>query len=222
MASGKGSEGRGSEETPATGRVVVVDEIRSGRAQRVCPQTGVYEMALITLDPTGGPFDSTTTAAIAPRPVSLAGQTLGIIANGLGGSEMMFDALAEALVESDGVAGVVKVVKPSVSVPPYPEQWTNITQNATVAVTGFGGCGSCSTRSMRDALDLEAAGIPSVCIVHTQLIPAVRAMARLVGCPDYPIVTVDYPHSTTAYWSKDEAHALAAEIVEAVRERLTR
>ena len=84
------------------------------------------------------------------------------------------------------MSNVVKVVKASVAVPPYPEEWDRFIASATVAVTGLGGCGSCSTRSMRDALDLEAAGIPAVCIVHTALIPAVRAMARPRGMSRLP------------------------------------
>ena len=65
----------------------------------------------------------------------------------------MFDALADQLSKWDDLAGSVKVVKPSVAVAPWPAEWAEITEHATVAVTGFGGCGSCSTRSMRDALD---------------------------------------------------------------------
>src|SRR3954468_17843493 len=123
-------------------------------------------MKLVTLDPTTAPPGESTTFTMAPRPGSLAGQTLGIVANGLGRSELMFDALAEQLTKWDDLGGSWKVVKPSVAVPPWPDQWDAITAGATVAVTGFGGCGSCSTRSMRDPLDLEAAGIPAVCIVH--------------------------------------------------------
>jgi hypothetical protein len=174
---------------------------------------------IITLDPTDE--SASEGFALAPRPATLAGQTLGVIANGLGRSELFFDALAEQLTKWDDLAGTVKVVKPSVAVPPWPEQWERVTAGATVAVTGFGGCGSCSTRSMRDALDLEAAGIPAVCVVHTALVPAVRALARLVGVPDYPIVEVGYPLNPTAMWSIDEANELAGQVIDAVRERLT-
>jgi hypothetical protein len=182
---------------------------------------GVDSMALAILDPTNGAIDGAGGFLTASRPVNLDGQTFGIMANGLGDSEIMFDALYARLAETEGVSNVVKVVKASVAVPPYPEEWDRFIASATVAVTGLGGCGSCSTRSMRDALDLEAAGIPAVCIVHTALIPAVRAMARLVGCPDYPIVTIDYPHNPTGVWTKEEAVALASEIAPAVRARLT-
>ena len=134
-------------------------------------------MTVLALDPTTGGVDVGAHLALAPRPKSLEGQVLGIVANGLGISEVMFDRLGELLRESDGLAGVVKVVKPSVAVPPWPEQWAEIIEHATVAVTGFGGCGSCSTRSIRDALDLEAIGIPSVCVGHT----AAAARGRSAG-----------------------------------------
>jgi hypothetical protein len=182
---------------------------------------GVDLMAIAILDPTNGSIDGASGFVTAPRPATLGGQTFGIMANGLGDSEIMFDALYATFAEVDGVSNVVKVVKASVAVPPYPEEWDRFIASATVAVTGLGGCGSCSTRSMRDALDLEAAGIPAVCIVHTALVPAVRAMARLVGCPDYPIVTIDYPHNPTGVWTKEEALALASEMAPAVRQRLT-
>jgi hypothetical protein len=43
-------------------------------------------MPLITLDPTDE--GTSTGLALAPRPASLQGQTLGIVANGLGLSEL--------------------------------------------------------------------------------------------------------------------------------------
>jgi len=179
-------------------------------------------MPLITLDPTNGPLGSDAASfEMAGRPLTLAGHTLGIIANGLGQSEVMFDALADQLSKWDDLAGSVKVVKPSVAVAPWPAQWAEITEHATVAVTGFGGCGSCSTRSMRDALDLEAAGIPAVCLVHTALVPAVRALRSLMGAPDYPFVIVDYPYNPTGNWTVDECNALATQVLDGVRLRLT-
>src|SRR5439155_14307397 len=153
-------------------------------------------MPLVTLDPTSVQAGSTFT--MAPRPATLKGQTLGIVANGLGRSEIMFDALAEQLAKWDDLSGAVKVVKPSVAVPPWPEQWDTITAQATVAVTGFGGCGSCSTRSMRDARDLEVAGIPAVCLVHVAVVPSVHDLWRLVVSSFYPIFVVDIPSQPTA------------------------
>jgi hypothetical protein len=179
-----------------------------------------HVVTVFTLDPRSTVAPSQGSGKLAPRPISLRGQTLGIIANGLGDSEIMFDRLADILEESHGLAGRVKVVKASVAVPPYPEQWLEVTDHATVAVTGFGGCGSCSTRSIRDALDLEAAGIPAVCVVHDALVPAVRALAQFLGAADYPVVTIGYPHDPTGHWTKEEAIKIAELVARGVGQRL--
>jgi hypothetical protein len=181
-------------------------------------------MTVTTLDPTcSGPAPGDTPAAprleLAPRPESLDGRTVGILMNRLADCELMFDALYEELRQRDDVAGVIKVNKDSQSVPPTPEQWATIEQ-ADVVITGFGGCGSCSTRSMRDALDLEAKGIPAVSVVHTALVPAVKVIAEIVGRPDYPMVIVDYPHQPVAVWPKDEAEEIARKVADEVRQRL--
>jgi hypothetical protein len=177
-----------------------------------------HDVPVETMDPRSPVRESLGVMAV--RPSSLRGLTVGGIANGLGDSELVFDRLLDLLTETDGVADTLLVVKRSVAVPPSAEQWARLTDRASVAITGFGGCGSCSTRSMRDALELEAIGIPAVCIVHEALVPAVRALARYVGAPGYPIVTVGYPHDPTGHWTKDEAGALADSVVDAVRELL--
>lgn len=94
---------------------------------------------IIGLDPTSGPLDRSPDKGMAPRPDSLDGATIAFVANGLGrGSELM-DALYEELMTDLALAGRVKVVKSSVSIPPEPEDWARILSEATVAVTGFGG-----------------------------------------------------------------------------------
>jgi hypothetical protein len=175
-----------------------------------------------TLDPRTDTRPLWSTGPLAPRPATLQGQRLGLVCNGLFDCEMLFDHLGTVLEEREGTTVGIKVVKASVSVPPTPDQWLAMTDQATVAVTGFGGCGSCSTRSLRDALDLEAVGVPAVCIVHEALVPAVQALARYLGAPGYPVVTVGYPHDPTAHWTKQEAQLVAEQIAPAVRDRLTR
>jgi ApbE superfamily uncharacterized protein (UPF0280 family) len=96
-------------------------------------------MAIIGLDPTSGPIGGPDTKALAPRPRSLSGQVLGLVCNGLGRGEEVLEAVARNLQETDDLAGVIKVVKGSVSIPPYPDDWSRLTEGATVAITGFGG-----------------------------------------------------------------------------------
>ena len=96
-------------------------------------------MSIVALDPTGGPLDGSTERRLAPRPASLAGARLGLVVNGLGYSERFLDTLADELTALCDLAGVEKVVKSSVSVPPDPGDWSRLTEGATVAITGFGG-----------------------------------------------------------------------------------
>jgi len=95
-------------------------------------------MTITALDPTSGPVDGDG-KSLAPRPHSLNGQVLGLVCNGLGRGEEMLEAVARNLQATDELAGVIKVVKGSVSIPPYPGDWSRLTEGATVAITGFGG-----------------------------------------------------------------------------------
>jgi hypothetical protein len=74
---------------------------------------------------------------------------------------------------------------------------------------------------LRDAVELEWAGIPSVAIIHESMAGTARAMARVSAMPDYPFVTVDYPHVPLAVWTPDEIRAIARDVVAAVIERIT-
>jgi hypothetical protein len=94
--------------------------------------------AVVGLDPTSGPLP-TKEATIRPRPPSLDGAVIGLVANGLGQSEPFLRALYGQLSDVASVAGAVPVLKGSVSVPPDPGDWDRLTSEATVAITGFGG-----------------------------------------------------------------------------------
>jgi hypothetical protein len=96
-------------------------------------------MSLVGLDPTIGPIPDGGTKKLAPRPTSLTGQVVGVVANGLGMGEIFLDALVDELNQTDELAGSVRVLKGSVSIPPYPADWKRLTEGATVAITGFGG-----------------------------------------------------------------------------------
>jgi hypothetical protein len=74
---------------------------------------------------------------------------------------------------------------------------------------------------LRDAIELEWAGIPSAAIIHKAVEGSARAMARLSGVPDFEFVLIDYPAIPTAIWSKEEIRDLAREVAPKVRARLT-
>jgi hypothetical protein len=94
---------------------------------------------IIGLDPTSGPIGGDGSRRLAPRPATLGGHVVGLVANGLGVGEDMLLALYEELANNDDLLGSVRVRKGSVSIPPDPDDWKRLTEGATVAITGFGG-----------------------------------------------------------------------------------
>ena len=99
----------------------------------------VTHSPIVGLDPTSGPLKLPEGRPARRRLVSLDGAVVGLVANGLGQSEAFMQALYEELGGIAELAGAVPVLKSSVSVPPEPGDWSRLTSEATVAITGFGG-----------------------------------------------------------------------------------
>lgn len=93
----------------------------------------------IGLDPSSGPLERRDDRVLRPRPDSLDGHVIGLVANGLGRGEELLDRVYDRIAKSTGVSGAVRVLKPGVSVPPERADWARLTSEATVAITGFGG-----------------------------------------------------------------------------------
>ena len=75
---------------------------------------------------------------------------------------------------------------------------------------------------MRDAAELEWAGIPAAAIIHEAMAPTAAAMAKVSGLPDYGFATVGYPHPPLCTWSDDEIAEIARALVPTVIDLLTR
>ena len=168
---------------------------------------------LITLDPTGArPGDQASRRMAARRP--LAGARVGLVSNGLGRTEDLLTQVYRLLKESAGTGDAFLIRKPQRSTPPRPEDWAKLLREADVAIAGFGGCGSCSTRSIRDAMELEWEGIPSVALVHQDMLPGVRAMTRLARMPGYPYVVVDRSRTSLCDWDDPTIESVAKEVAD--------
>ncbi len=74
---------------------------------------------------------------------------------------------------------------------------------------------------MRDAIELEWDGVPSVAIIHEAVRGSALSMARLSGVPDYRFIIVDYPWIPTAVWSDTEIRDLAKLVAPQVLDHLT-
>ena len=73
---------------------------------------------------------------------------------------------------------------------------------------------------MRDAIELEWEGVPSVALIHKAVRGSAESMAKLSGVPDYDFLIVDYPWTPTAIWSDKEIQDLAQAVAPKVIEKL--
>ncbi len=172
---------------------------------------------LITLDPTGVSSRDPGTRSPAPRR-PLVGARVGLVSNGLGRTSELLGEVHGLLQEDAEVGTAFVVEKPHRSSPPRPDDWQKLLTEADVVVAGFGGCGSWSTRTVRDAMELEWEGIPAAALVHEDMLPGVRAMTRLAGMPDYRYVVVDDSRTSLCDWDdatlESVAKAISAEVLE--------
>jgi hypothetical protein len=60
-------------------------------------------------------------------------------------------------------------------------------------VSGLGTCGSCTSNSVKDAVTLEARGLPAVVAVCEEFEAHARNMARFLGHPALKVLVFPYP-----------------------------
>jgi hypothetical protein len=178
---------------------------------------------LVVVDPRSGVIGAAVAAPTkteAARVDTLDGKVLALIDNGMGSARVLAGALVDRLRAEYQLTDVILVRKPSVSVPPLAADWAEVVERADVGVSFFGGCGSCSSRTMRDAIEMEWAGIPAVAIIHEALAGSAEAMRKMSKMPEYPLVQVSYPASPTAIWDDEMLASVLDDIVPQVIARL--
>ncbi len=144
------------------------------------------------LDPTGrtdGDDDST----LSPRPVTLAGLTVGLLDNTKPNSMLLLDEIAADLARDHGIGEVKRYVKDYFGTPIADELFAQIVDEVDVVITAVGDCGSCSAATVADGIKFERAGIPTVSITSDSFEMSGRAMAQVQGFPGFEFVMVEHP-----------------------------
>ena len=90
------------------------------------------------LDPTLAAAPGPAVQPQAPRPASLTGSTLGLLANGKSNGMALLDRIAEHLRARHGVAEVVRVAKTNASAPVTDEDAELLAKHCAVVVTAVG------------------------------------------------------------------------------------
>jgi hypothetical protein len=63
-------------------------------------------------------------------------------------------------------------------------------------------------------MELEWEGVPSVALVHEDMLPGVRAMTRLARMPDYRYVVVDHSRTSLCDWDDATIESVAIQIAD--------
>jgi len=90
------------------------------------------------LDPTLGSAPATAVVPRAPRPFSLAGVTLGLLANGKSNGMALLDNVALHLQARHGVAEIVRIAKTNASAPVPDEDAEVLAKRCALVVTAIG------------------------------------------------------------------------------------
>lgn len=166
------------------------------------------------LQPIG--FTPPVVATMAPPLALKPGTHIALLSNGKANGTELLEAVAQQLQREVGHELTFKHYrKPSVSVPATPEDVAEICATADAVICAIGDCGSCSSRTMRDAIDFELAGIPSVAIIADALIVPVNYMRRISGMPDYPFCITAFPvGNLTPAETTERAESIALEVLQ--------
>ena len=146
---------------------------------------------LVTLDPR-----DTGTAqglGLAPRSVSLDGKVIGLLSNNKFKSEVLLRMIAELVKEKYSIKDTIEARKSDNRYTAPQEMIEDLASRCDVVITAIADCGSCSSCSPVDALELEKRGIPSVVVVTKPFLPQAKAIAKIKGVLDCGYAIVDHP-----------------------------
>lgn len=180
----------------------ITDE-RASAAQYLTDELGL-------IDPTA---EAESTSTAARRLPTLAGARGVLLDNTKGNAGPLLRHVGDLLVQKYGVQPFEVARKLVYSRPADPSLLDELARDYEFVVTGVGACGSCTSGCVRDAVELEARGIPTVAI-HTEVfMNSAIAHTAAFGRPDLQFVAVEHPIAAV---SDDELQRRATALVDSV------
>lgn len=143
------------------------------------------------LDPSGQM--SSATVQPARRLGSVAGARVALLDNGKTNADKFLNMVGEILTEHHGVGAVKMYHKAALSKPAPQEILDAIREESDFVVTGIGDCGSCSTNSVHDGVELERLGLPAVAVCTEAFRLGLDTLTKMRGMPDYRFAIVPHP-----------------------------
>jgi hypothetical protein len=169
----------------------------------------VEDLSLV--DPTSEAESTTSNAA--PRLLTLAGARGVLLDNTKGNAGPLLKHVGHLLEQQYGVQPFDMARKLVYSRPADPALLDELARDSEFVVTGVGACGSCTSGCVRDAVELESRGVPTVAI-HTEVfMNSAIAHSAAFGRPDLQFVAVEHPIAAV---SDDELKCRATALVNSV------
>jgi hypothetical protein len=167
--------------------------------------------------------------AVGPAPVALAaspnvltGTRIGVLDNGKPNAGLLLTRVGEQLARRTGATVTLITDKGpggNAATPCTPAVLEQLTETCDVALTGSADCGSCTSWSVHDTIQLEALGVPTVVATTTDFVDLTHRVATGFGLPSARIAVFPHPLGGTP---DDTIVAWADAAVDEVVELLTR
>jgi len=162
------------------------------------------------VDPTAEAESNSTAAHRLP---SLAGARGVLLDNTKGNAGPLLRHVGVLLEQQYGVQSFKMARKLVYSRPADPSLLDELARDYDFVVTGVGACGSCTSGCVRDAVELEARGVPTAAI-HTEIfMNSAMAHSTAFGRPDLQFAAVEHPIAAV---SDQELQRRAAALVDSV------
>ena len=159
-------------------------------------------------------IDQTATMAAAPRLASLAGKRLGFVDNSKLNADFFLARIRGELVSRFGVVAG-PVIRKCAPKDYLAEADMAALVQCDAVVQCFGDCGTSTSVSVADAVELERRGIPTVTVFSTAFAQAARNQAAGRGMHGLPLVKVPHPmHTAPRALVAERADKSVAGIVE--------
>ena len=123
--------------------------------------------------------------------------TIGILVNNFFDSEPFAEVLGEALAQRLPGVSVRLWNKRDPSTPAPQELVDEVAAETAVCIALIGHCGSCTSGTVRDAINLARRGNPSVALATEMFEQHAAFIAAAAGMPDIPMVVLPHPVAGT-------------------------